>query len=121
MKRDELQKVIDDFRRHGLYNGTALGHRSGVNDEIADLLEKHIPKKVKPVTRTIQKFKCCVCSYKGDECEHLKEMDGHFEYTDYVCPTCGALVSDNGTPRYCWMCGQEFTWKAEKYLQEAAE
>lgn len=89
-----------------------------VREKVTQLLEKHIPKKVKPVTRTIHKYKCCICSYKGGECEHLKEMDGHLEYTDYVCPTCGAIVADNGMPKYCWRCGQEFVWEQGGFIPD---
>ena len=45
MKNEELHEIIKNIRRGGLSNGGALGHHSGINDEIADLLEKQIPKK----------------------------------------------------------------------------
>lgn len=114
----KLVDVINELRGKGLNNGGSIGKHAEIYDIAADLLEKHIPKKVKPITRTIQKFKSCICSCKREECEHLKEMDGHFEYTDYVCPTCGALVCDNGTPKYCWRCGQEFTWEKGGFISD---
>lgn len=97
MNRDELQEVINDFHRLGLSNGEALGHHSGINDEIADLLEKHIPQKVILTT----------------------EADREFE--DYLCPNCKTILEQRFKKlrnkskagwKHCQYCGQMLDWEA---------
>lgn len=93
MKRDELQKVIDDFRRHGLSNGAALGHHSGANDEIADLLEKQIPRKPNDIYR--------------EEVKHSEDIA-----IFGTCPCCRYEVQKG--MKYCSDCGQALDWSGNK-------
>lgn len=39
----------------------------------------------------------------------IKPYSNEYKYTDYKCPCCKHLVSD-GTPSYCWNCGQALDW-----------
>lgn len=91
MDRDELQEVINDFRRLGLSNGVVLGHHNGVNDEIADLLGKHIPEKPDSIYR--------------EEVPYSKEAA-----IFGACPCCNNEVQ-NGM-NYCSVCGQALEWEA---------
>ena len=89
MKNEELHEIIKNIRRGGLSKGGALGHHSGINDEIADLLEKQIPKKA------------------------IKD-----EYNYNCCPNCGWIVSyDEGWGEkyvpHCENCGQALDWSDE--------
>lgn len=93
MKKDELQKVINHFRRRGLSNGAALGHHSGVNDEIADLLGKHMPKKPDSIYR--------------EEVPYSEEAA-----IFGTCPCCNNEVQIG--MNYCSACGQTLDWETMK-------
>ena len=84
MKNEELHEIIKNIRRGGLSKGGALGHHSGINDEIADLLEKQIPKK---------------------------PLEEHF-FGIGKCPNCNAAFLDKST-KYCGNCGQALDWSDE--------
>lgn len=79
-------------------------------------VEKQISKKAKKVVRTscnsktiseITKFNAYIpCDKK--EVPEYKE----YKYNDYLCPNCNALTKD-GTPEYCWRCGQALDWSED--------
>lgn len=79
-------------------------------------VEKQISKRAKKVIRTacnsktiseISEFNTCnPCNKK--EVPEYKE----YKYNDYLCPTCNALTKD-GTPEYCWRCGQALDWSED--------
>lgn len=76
-------------------------------------LKKQIPKKPIPFKRTAHDFQSDTCKHSGCYCEHIKPFNHEYQYTDYTCPSCGKLLSD-GTPGYCWNCGQALDWSSEK-------
>lgn len=77
------------------------------------VLEKQIPKKPRKVVRTscnsktiseITEFNFCNPAIKKEVPEYKE-----YKYDDYLCPVCNALTKD-GTPKYCWRCGQALDW-----------
>lgn len=75
--------------------------------------EKQIAKKAKKVVRTscnsktiseITKFN----AYNPCDKKEVPEYK-EYKYNDYLCPNCNALTKD-GTPGYCWRCGQALDW-----------
>ena len=76
---------------------------------IKETFEKQIPKKPIPFERTAHDFQTEFCKHSGKSCEHIKTYDHEYKYTSYKCPCCEHLISD-GTPSYCWNCGQALDW-----------
>ena len=76
-------------------------------------LEKQMPKKPVSFKRTAHDFQSDTCKYSGCYCEHIKPFNHEYQYTDYKCPACGKLLSD-GTPGYCWHCGQALDWSDKR-------
>lgn len=74
-----------------------------------EALEKRIPKKPEPFERTAHDFQSDVCKHSHYPCEYIKPFNHEYKYTDYKCPVCGKLTKD-GTPRFCWCCGQALDW-----------
>lgn len=72
-------------------------------------LEKQIPKKPISFKRTAHDFQTEFCKHSGKSCEHIKTYNHEYKYTSYKCPCCEHLISD-GTPSYCWNCGQAIDW-----------
>lgn len=98
MNKEELIKLVDKFRKSGLSNGTALGHHSGINDEIADMLEKQVPKKP---------------DIYGDGYDD----NGNLNYDTYDCPNCNASYEiDYEKYDYCPSCGQKLDWSEENEI-----
>lgn len=78
-----------------------------------EALEKQTPKKVVSIQRTAHDFEDGVCKHSHYPCEYLKPFDHEYKYTDYKCPVCGKLTKD-GTPDFCWNCGQALDWSDEE-------
>lgn len=74
-----------------------------------EALEKQIPKKPISFKRTAHDFQTEFCKHSGKSCEHIKTYNHEYKYTSYKCPCCEHLISD-GTPSYCWNCGQAIDW-----------
>lgn len=72
-------------------------------------LKKQIPKKPISFKRTAHDFQTGFCKHSGTYCEYIKPYSNEYKYTDYKCPCCKHLISD-GTPSYCWNCGQALDW-----------
>lgn len=77
---------------------------------VKEAIEKQIPKKPISFKRTAHDFQGDTCKHSGYYCEHIKPFNHEYEYTDCKCPACGKLLSD-GTPGYCWHCGQALDWR----------
>ncbi len=82
-------------------------------DSVTSAIEKQIPKKPIAFKRTVHDFSTGECPHSHSQCEHIKCYNHEYEYTDYRCPVCGALTKD-GTPNYCWNCGQALDWSDTK-------
>ena len=78
-----------------------------------EALEKQIPKKPISFKRTAHDFQTEFCKHSGKSCEHIKTYNHEYKYTSYKCPCCEHLISD-GTPSYCWNCGQAIDWSEVK-------
>lgn len=90
----------------------ALEHQLTTQDRelmeiLKSALEKQIPKKLISFKRTAHDFQTEFCEHSRRYCEHIKTYDHEYKYTSYKCPCCEHLISD-GTPSYCWNCGQAF-------------
>lgn len=72
-------------------------------------LKKQIPRKPTSFNRTAHDFSNGYCKNSGNYCEYIKPYSHEYKYTDYKCPCCGYLCSD-GTPNFCWNCGQALDW-----------
>lgn len=77
-----------------------------------EALEKQIPKKPISFKRTAHDFQTEFCKHSGKSCEHIKTYNHEYKYTSYKCPCCEHLISD-GTPSYCWNCGQAIDWSEQ--------
>lgn len=80
-------------------------------------VEKQIPKKVKEVIRTACNSKTIseITEFNAYNPSDKKEVPEYkeYKYNDYLCPNCNALTKD-GTPKYCWRCGQALDWSDDK-------
>lgn len=80
-------------------------------------LEKQIAKKLKKVIRTDSNIKTIseITKFNFYHPGNEKEVPEHkeYKYNDYLCPDCNALTKD-GTPGYCWRCGQALDWSDDK-------
>ena len=94
-----IRELIDDLRLNGLSTGTSgtLGYHSGAKDIIADLLEKHIPRK--PV-----KAYCPNCK------RHLRCPKQYISHMNKV----KNRIGDN----YCPRCGQALDWSEYEVKEE---
>lgn len=104
MKNKELQGIINNIRRGGLSNGSALGHHSGINDEIADLLEKQIPKK--PILYSSKKKEFKEGDYIHVDCPHCKEEI-------FCCFHYPPWNEAQKSHKHCQNCGQAIDWSGE--------
>ena len=97
MNKEELSKIVEKFRNAGLSNGGALGHHSGINDDIADMLERQIPSKP---------------DMYGDGYDD----DGNLIYDTYNCPNCNTNyeIDYDGKHKFCPECGQAIDWSEEQ-------
>lgn len=90
-----------------------MPYESGVINEalktVEGALEKQIPKKPISFKQTAHDFQTGFCKHSGTYCEHIKLYSNEYKYTNYKCPCCKHLISD-GTPSYCWNCGQAIDW-----------
>ena len=80
---------------------------------VKNALEKQIPKKPISFKRTAHDFQNGFCKHSGNYCEYIKPYNHEYKYTDYKCPCCEHLMSD-GTPSYCWNCGQAIDWSVKE-------
>lgn len=103
-----------------LLNNMEFAEKYQGKQEYADMLllckealEKQIPQTPRKVVRTscnsktiseITKFNAYNPSDKKEVPEYKE-----YKYNDYLCPNCNALTKD-GTPKYCWRCGQALDW-----------
>lgn len=113
-KIESLKKAIRYFHsvRFGIMDDgeSFIGLYGITNVNLAiDALEKHIPKKPIAFERTAHDFSTGYCSHSHSQCEHIKCYNHEYKYTDYKCPICDVLTKD-GTPNYCWSCGQALDW-----------
>lgn len=76
---------------------------------VKEVAKKQIPKKPISFKRTAHDFQTGFCKHSGIYCEYIKPYSNEYKYTDYKCPCCKHLISD-GTPSYCWNCGQALDW-----------
>lgn len=85
--------------------------------EIITALEKQIPKIPRKVVRTSCNSKTIseITEFNFYNPAVKKEVPEYAEnkYDDYLCPVCNALTKD-GTPKYCWRCGQALDWEVLK-------
>lgn len=90
-----------------------MPYESGVINEALKMVEgavgKQIPKKTISFKQTAHDFQTDFCKHSGTYCEHIKPYSNEYKYTNYKCPCCKHLISD-GTPSYCWNCGQALDW-----------
>ncbi len=98
----KAENAIFHLSREHIYNEVA-------RQEAIKALKKQIPKKPISFKRTAHDFQTGFCKHSGTYCEYIKPYSNEYKYTDYKCPCCKHLISD-GTPSYCWNCGQALDW-----------
>lgn len=109
MTYQEANALVDDFSF--VYKGKSISKEMLIEcrEVIHKALEKQIPKKPIFFKRTAHDFQTGFCKHSGTYCEYIKPYSNEYKYTDYKCPCCKHLISD-GTPSYCWNCGQALDW-----------
>lgn len=90
-----------------------LNRNYQANNIAISALEKQMPKKPRKVVRTSCNSKTIseITEFNFYNPAVKKEVPEYkeYKYDDYICPVCNALTKD-GTPKYCWRCGQALDW-----------
>lgn len=109
MTYQEVNALVDDFSF--VYKGKSIPKEALIEcrEVIHKACEKQIPRKVIPYKRTAHDFETGYCKHSGACCEYIKPYSNEYKYTTYKCPCCGHSILD-GTPNYCWYCGQALDW-----------
>lgn len=97
MNEERLRKIIHQYRLGGLSYSSVIGQHLAENDDIADMLEKHLPKHIE------------------------KHTEDDREFIDYVCPNCKTTLQQKMKSatrttifkyKHCIECGQALDWTA---------
>lgn len=106
----KIERAIELIKMTAFFTTKEFNEAKGM---AISALEKQMPKKPVSFKRTAHDFQSDTCKYSGCYCEHIKPFNHEYQYTDYKCPACGKLLSD-GTPGYCWHCGQTLDWSDKR-------
>lgn len=76
------QEALANIKR-----GKCIPYKKATISQIAELCEKEIPKKPKPIEQQNIRYSM-----------------------NYICPACGKRFSGTGIADYCYHCGQALDW-----------